>query len=159
MSESLTVTRTVDATPEQLFAVLSHPERHEDLDGSSMLRGLEAPIRLTGVGDEFVMKMHNDALGDYRMRNTVTEFEQDRKIGWAPALDPIDGYTDKVGDMRGEGHTYTWILEPDGDGTKVTQVYDWSGVKDDTFRGFFPMLTEQQLAESIEKAAAAATES
>lgn len=157
MSDQITVTRTVQASPAQLFALLSKPERHQEIDGSSMLRGLEGTSELSGVGDEFVMNMENDALGTYQMKNTVTAFEQDRRIGWAPALHPIDGYTDKLGDTRAEGHSYTWELAPDGDGTRVTQVYDWSGVKDESFRGFFPMVSEDQLADSIEKAGRAAS--
>jgi uncharacterized protein YndB with AHSA1/START domain len=156
-SDQLKVSRTVDASPEQLFALLSKPSNHEEIDGASMLRGIEgsdAPV--SGVGDEFIMKMSNDALGDYRMHNEIVAFEPDRKIGWAPSLHPIDGYTDKLGDVRAVGHTYTWELEPEGGGTKVTQIYDWSGVKDENFRGFFPMLSEEQLADSIDKAGRAA---
>ena len=156
MSENITVTRSVDASPEQLFALLSNPARHQEMDSASMLRGVEGAAGVSGVGDEFVMNMNNAALGDYRMRNTITTYEPDRAIGWAPKLDPIDGYTDKLGDTRAEGHTYTWHLEPEGSGTRVTQVYDWSGVTDDGFRGFFPMLTEAQLTDSIEKAGRAA---
>ncbi|MFP5072779.1 SRPBCC family protein [Pseudonocardia nantongensis] len=156
MSDQMSVTRTVQATPQQLFALLADPARHQEIDGAGMLRGAEGASSISGVGDEFVMNMHNDALGDYRMKNTITAYEQDRKIGWAPALHPIDGYTDKLGDTRAEGHTYTWKLEPEGGGTRVTQIYDWSGVQDDNFRGFFPMLGEAQLGDSIEKAGAAA---
>lgn len=157
MSDQLKVTRTVDASPEQLFALLSKPSNHEEIDGASMLRGIEgsdAPV--SGVGDTFIMKMNNDALGDYTMKNEIVAFEQDRKIGWAPSLHPIDGYTDKLGDVRATGHTYTWELAPEGGGTTVTQTYDWSGVQDENFRGFFPMLSEEQLADSIEKASRAA---
>lgn len=157
MSDRIAVTRTVQATPEQLFALLADPARHPEIDGSSMLRGIEGATSISGVGDEFVMNMHNDVLGDYQMKNTITAFEQDRRIGWAPAIHPLDGYTDTIGDARAEGHSYTWQLEPDGDGTAVTQTYDWSGVTCEKFRGFFPLLTEDQLAGSIERAARAAT--
>lgn len=156
MSDQITVTRTVHATPQQLFALLSDPGRHPEIDGSEMLRGVEGASSITGTGDEFVMNMRNDLLGAYQIANTVTAYEQDRKIGWAPSLHPIDGYTDKLGDTRVEGHTFTWELTPEGGGTAVTQTYDWSGVRDDGFRGLLPLLTEQQLADSIEKAGRAA---
>ena len=102
------------------------------------------------------MKMNNQVLGDYQTRNTVVAFEQDRVIGWAPMLHPEGAYADKLGDMKPGGVTYTWHLEPAGSGTKVTEVYDWSGVTDEQFKGFCPMLTAEQLGESIERAGRAA---
>ncbi len=157
MSDQIQVTKTVDASPEQLFALLSTPSRHGELDGSGMLRGLEQdPGQISGTGDEFIMKMNNDVLGDYATKNTVTAFEKDRKIGWAPSIYPPDGYKDKLGDTQVRGHTYTWELEPAGSGTKVTQTYDWSGVTDEGFRGMCPLLSEDQLSDSINNAATAA---
>ncbi|HEY2203007.1 MAG TPA: SRPBCC family protein [Pseudonocardia sp.] len=157
-SDQIKVTRTVDASPEQVFAVLTDPARHAELDGSAMLRGLEGGSTLTGVGDEFIMNMNNDILGDYQMRNEVVSYEKDRKIGWAPLLYPEGAYADKLGDMKPGGHTYTWELRQGGSGgTEVTQVYDWSGVTDAQFRGLFPMLSEEQLGESIDRAGRLAT--
>ncbi len=36
-------------------------------------------------------------------------------------------------------------------------TYDWSGVTDQDFRGFFPMVSEEQLTDSIDRAARAAS--
>jgi len=155
-SDQIQVSRTVDARPEEVFAVLSDPARHLDMDTSGMLRGAEGDTTLSAVGDEFVIDMNNQTLGDYKMKNTVITYEKDRSIGWAPKLYPEDGYTDKIGDMKAGGHTFTWHLEPEGSGTKVTQVYDWSGVADPRFKGVCPMVSAEQLAESIEKVARAA---
>jgi uncharacterized protein YndB with AHSA1/START domain len=152
----ITVTKTVDASPEQLFALLSQPVRHPDIDGANMLRGTDT-AQVSGVGDEFIMKMNNDVVGDYEIKNRITAFEENRKIGWAPSIHPMDGYTDKLGDVQVQGHTYTWQLEPAGGGTKVTQTYDWSGVTDEGFLGFLPLLNEQQLSDSIDNAARAAS--
>ena len=158
MSDQIQVSKTVDASPQQLFALLSTPARHTEFDGANMIQGPEGSgSQIQGVGDEFVMNMNNPDLGDYQMKNTVTAFEQDRRIGWAPSIHPIDGYTDKLGDVKATGHSYTWELEPSGGGTKVTQTYDWSGVTDEQFRGFFPMVSEQQLDDSIDRAASAAS--
>ncbi|GAA4778268.1 SRPBCC family protein [Actinomycetospora chlora] len=154
--DSVTVTRTVDAKPDRIFAILAEPGRHHEFDGAGMLQGVDGNATVSGVGDQFVMNMRQDALGDYQMLNTVTAYEQDREIGWAPQLHPLDGYTDKLGDVTAKGHTWTWRLEPSGNGTEVTQVYDWSGVEDDQFRGFFPMVTEEQMAQTIDKVADAA---
>lgn len=159
MSDQIQVTRTVDAAPEQLFALLSTPSRHTEFDGAGMVQGSEGSgATVSGVGDQFIMNMKNDALGDYQMLNTVTAFEQDRTIGWAPQIHPLDGYTDKLGDVTAKGHTYTWELSPSGGGqTTVTQTYDWSGVTDEQFRGFFPMVSEDQISDSIDRAARAAS--
>ena len=156
MADQITVTRTVDAKPDKIFALLATPARHHEFDGAGMLQGVEGSGAVSGVGDQFVMKMHNDVLGDYKMLNTVTTYEQDREIGWAPQAHPLDGYTDKLGDVQGKGHTWTWKLEPAENGTEVTQVYDWSGVADDQFKGFFPLVTEEQMTETIDKVADAA---
>ena len=156
-SESITVTRTVPASPEQIFAVLADPNRHTEVDGSTLLRGLAEGSTLTGTGDQFVMNMNNGILGDYQVRNTVVAFEENRRIGWAPSLYPEGGYDDKLGGMKPGGHTYMWELEPaESGGTTVTQVYDWSKVGDEKFKSLFPMLNEAALAESIDKVARAA---
>ncbi|GLZ44478.1 polyketide cyclase [Actinomycetospora sp. NBRC 106375] len=157
MSENVTVTRTVDARPEQIFALLSTPDRHHEFDGAGMLRGVDGPGEVSGIGDQFVMNMRNDVLGDYQMLNTVTAYEQDREIAWAPQLHPLDGYTDKLGNVTAKGHTWTWRLAPAGGGTEVTQVYDWSGVADPDFKGFFPLVTEDQMTQTIDKVADAAS--
>ncbi len=156
-SDQIRVSRTVDASPEQLFALLATPSRHAEMDSANMLGGAQGGAStLSAVGEEFILDMNNDVLGDYQIKNTVVAFEQDRTLGWAPALHPAGGYTDKLGDMKPGGHTYTWHLEPEGAGTKVTEVYDWSGVTDPQFRGFCPMLSAEQLGESIERAGRAA---
>jgi hypothetical protein len=152
--ERIQVTRIVDASPEQLFALLATPSRHVELDTANMVRGLDRDAQIGRVGDQFVMNMNNSVLGDYQVRNTVVAYAENKTIGWAPELYPSDGYADKVGDMQARGHTYTWELEPVGSGhTKVTQTYDWSKVSCQIFRGLFPMLTEEQLADSINRAA------
>lgn len=157
-SESISVTRVVEASPERIFAVLADPARHTELDGSGLLRGLVEGSTLTGVGDEFILNMHNRLLGDYQIRNTVTAFEENRRLAWAPHLYPEGAYDDLLGGMKPGGHTYSWELVPtESGGTTVTQVYDWSKVADPAFKGRFPMLGEEALAESIDKAARAAS--
>jgi hypothetical protein len=100
--------------------------------------------------------MNNQVLGDYQIKNTVVAYEKDRTIGWAPSLYPPDGYTDKIGDVKPGGHTFTWHLEPEGSGTRLTQVYDWSEVSDPQFRRLLPLISEEQLADSLERAGRAA---
>ena len=81
------VTGTVDAPPEQVFAVLSDPANHTGIDGAGMLRGIASsggPV--TGVGDSWVMNMNQSNLGDYQMRSEVIAFEPNRQIAWEPAI-------------------------------------------------------------------------
>jgi hypothetical protein len=52
------VTGKVEAPPAALFAVLSDPARHVEVDGADMLRGLDSgPSPVTGTGDAWVMNM------------------------------------------------------------------------------------------------------
>lgn len=158
MSEQLKVTRDVDASPEQVFALLSDPDRHQEVDGSGLIRGLAEGSTIGGTGDTFRMNMNNPTLGDYQVRCTVCAFEPDRKIGWAPQLYPVDGYKDKIGDMVTGGHTFVWELAPSpSGGTTITQTHDWSGVGDPGFKSLFPMLNEDVLAASIDKVGKAAS--
>ena len=106
----------------------------------------------------FIMNMHRDDLGHYRSKNTVTEFEPETSIAWAPGLDR--SYPCKVVDMlaniREGGHTYTYRLREVDGGTEVTQIYDWSGVTDPQFEGFRPFVSREELAGSLANLARAA---
>ncbi|GAA2884640.1 SRPBCC family protein [Pseudonocardia halophobica] len=147
--------RVVHAPAARVFAVLADPGRHSAIDGSGMLRGTESgPI--TATGQVFAMNMHIDGLGDYRSLNTVTEFEPDAVVGWAPRLDPDCGeVAEKLAGITTGGHTYTYRLREAGDDTEVTETYDWSGVTDPKFEAFCPMVSPEQLAGTLEKLAGA----
>lgn len=152
MSEQqLQVTGSVAASPEQVFALLADPNRHSELDGAGMLRGVEGqggPV--SGVGDSFVMNMNQDALGDYQMRNEIVTFEQDRRIAWAPAIHPQGALSDKIGDIDPSGHVYAWELAPGADGgTEITHTYDWSGVKDPNALPLYPIVSTENMTATI----------
>jgi uncharacterized protein YndB with AHSA1/START domain len=108
MSRQVSHTITVDAAPSEVFDLLADPRRHAEIDGSGMVRGdLEAPARLS-YGAKFRMKMR--MVVPYRITNEVVEFSENRLIAW-----------------RHMGrHIWRWELEPDGDGTRVTETFDWS---------------------------------
>jgi uncharacterized protein YndB with AHSA1/START domain len=150
-AEQIKVTRTVDAAPDAVFAVLADPQRHLEIDGSGFMRSIAKGGPIGAVGDEFVVSMNNPVLGDYQVLNRVHAYEPGRTIGWSPSLYPPGGYADKLGDMVTTGHSFTWELAPSGSGTEVTQTYDWSGVADPGFRSLFPLLKEEQLLDSIGK--------
>jgi uncharacterized protein YndB with AHSA1/START domain len=151
------VTQTVDARPEKVFALVADPTRHADIDGSSMCAGCSTgPI--TEVGQSFVMDMYREGLGKYQVRNEVTEFEPGRRFAWRTKLETsspeIEGFR---GDMTLGGTTWTYVLEPTGDGkTKVTHIYDWSTLYDERFAAFCPFITPDEMTNTISKIGAAA---
>lgn len=153
----LQVNRTIDAPPERIFALLADPDRHRELDGADMLRGLDsgdAPI--TSVGQAFVMNMHQEGIGDYQMRNEIVVYEADRRIGWAPAIHPPGALKHIIGELDVSGHTYAWELEPiDGGRTQVTHRYDWSGVRDQNALGLYPRVSQEQMEGSLDRVARA----
>ncbi len=71
---------TISASPETIFNILANPHRHIDTDGSKTIRAnISGPDRLT-LGSKFGMQMR---LGiNYRITNTVMEFEENRLIAW-----------------------------------------------------------------------------
>ncbi len=148
MSElSLSVTRQVPIKANQLFAVLSDPERHAAIDGSGMVRGAATRERITGVGDVFRMVVYHPAVGEYQTDNHVVEFEPLRRIAWAPST------------VGGEpaGWRWIWDLGDEAEFTVVTHTYDWSRVIDEEVlkRVTFPLVSAEQMQTSIERLAAA----
>ena len=152
------VTGSVDAPPESVFAVLSDPANHTDIDGAGMLRGIASSSGpVTAVGDSWVMHMNQSNLGDYQMRSEVIAFEPDRQIAWAPEIHPPDSLAHLSGDLDFRGYHYGWELTPGGDGgTDIVHTYDWSGVKDDRALPFFPRVSAEQMSETINRLGQAA---
>jgi hypothetical protein len=70
----------INAKPETIFAILSNPRRHGDVDGSQTITGNISGPKKLALGSKFGMKMH---LGiDYRISNTVMEYEENKVIAW-----------------------------------------------------------------------------
>ena len=151
------VVQVVAAPIGRVFALLADTRHHAEIDGSGTVKGAEGGT-ITEVGQVFIMNMHRDDLGHYRSKNTVTEFEPETSIAWAPGLDR--SYPCKVVDMlaniREGGHTYTYRLREVDGGTEVTQIYDWSGVTDPQFEAFCPFVSREELAGSLANLARAA---
>ena len=144
-----TVTRTIDAPAKDIFDVLTLPQRHEEFDGSGMVRADEKSDRIQKVGDVFTMNMHGDHMGgDYQTDNHVVAYDENKLVGWktAPA------------GTQPPGWQWVYRLEDNGAGsTDVTLEYDWSDVTDQDLlaNNLFPLVSEEQMAESLEKLAAA----
>jgi len=152
MSEDqrITVQRTIDASTQDVFDVLSNPERHPELDGSGFVVSDERTDRVTGTGQVFRMNMTGDHMGgDYQTDNRVTGYDANHLIAWqtAPA------------DTEPPGWEWTWELAALGsDATEVTLTYDWSKVSDPAVleKVSCPFVTRQQLEDSLGNLAAAA---
>ena len=128
------VSRVIPADAPAIFAIVSSPSGHVAIDASGMLQSWTGePAK--AVGDEFVVHMDREALGDlpmgkYDVTVTITAYEQDRFLTWevsAPGFPSI-------------GHYYGYRLEPNDDGTTtVTSIYDWSHVADD-LKQYWPVV-------------------
>ncbi len=70
----------VHASPSAIFDLLANPKRHKEIDGSKTITdNISGPDRLN-LGAKFGMKMR---LGiNYRIMNTVVEFEENALIAW-----------------------------------------------------------------------------
>lgn len=143
---TLELTRTVNAPPSAVFAVITDPAGHVRIDGSGMLVAAQDPAPMTGVGDSFIMHMDREALGDiplgkYDVRNTVTAFVPDELFEWN-----VGGV-----DQPPFGHVYGYRLEPADDGaTAVTLYVDWSGVRSGSVRDRFPIVPAHMLEKSLD---------
>ena len=136
------VSRTIEAPPEAVFAVLADPIGHVAIDASGMLMDATGP-KVTGVGDEFVVHMDREALGDrplgrYDVTVHIETLEENREIAWS-----IVGVT-----RPPLGHVYGYRLEPVDDGTLVTSYYDWSAVRAE-WQDRFPIIPESSLRNTL----------
>ena len=151
MSEhtSVTVERGIGAPADQVFDVLSNPRRHPELDGSGFVRSVDHADRIQEVGDVFTMNMEGDHMGgEYQTDNHVTGYNKNQSLAWktAPAGTEPPGWE------------WVWELEAQGpDKTLVRHTYDWSKVTDKDLlkKVSFPLVTEEQLEDTLGRLAAA----
>jgi hypothetical protein len=62
MTQRIEVSRPIDATPAEVFAVLCDPQGHVAIDSSGMLQSADGePVAATG--DSFVVHMDRESLG------------------------------------------------------------------------------------------------
>ncbi|SOC56440.1 SRPBCC family protein [Ornithinimicrobium cerasi] len=147
--KSITVSRTIDAPSAEVFDVLSLPGRHVELDGSGFVRSVDHGDRITATGQVFTMNMTGDHMGgDYQTDNHVTGYDANRLLAWrtAPAGTEPPGWQ------------WVWELEAQGpDSTEVRLTYDWAHVTDRALleKISFPLVTEDQLEDTLNNLAAA----
>jgi uncharacterized protein YndB with AHSA1/START domain len=145
----ITVSRTIDASADEVFDVLSNPRRHVELDGSGFVRSGDRTNRVQAVGDVFTMEMSGDHMGgDYRTDNHVTGYDKNSLLAWQTAPEGTEP----------PGWEWVWQLTATGpDATEVTLTYDWAKVTDKELlkKISFPLVTEEQLEASLGNLAAA----
>lgn len=102
---------TIDAPASVVFAILADPRHHSRIDGSGSVGSvIAAPERLAAKGDTFTVHMRMFGL-PYKIKNTVVEYEPERRIAW----------------RHFGGHRWRYELEPTDDGgTTVTEAFDYS---------------------------------
>jgi hypothetical protein len=100
-------TRVITAPAQQLFDIVADPAMHPVIDGSGSVKSARDPNpdRLA-LGSEFGMDMKLGA--NYKITNTVIEFEEGRQIAW----------------RHFNGHVWRYLFEPVEGGTKVTEQWD-----------------------------------
>src|SRR3954449_13382080 len=77
---SVSDSTVVNASPKEVFDLLANPRNHPEIDGSGTVRAaMRGPSRLS-LGAHFGMRMHLGA--PYLIRNTVVEFEENRRLAW-----------------------------------------------------------------------------
>jgi hypothetical protein len=155
-SERVSVTRRIAAPARDLFAIVSSPAGHVDIDGSGMLVAAPDATAVSAVGDTFVMDMDRAPLNDfpemgkYKVLNTVTKFVPDRLFEW------------NVGGLEHPplGHVYGWQLEPVSETeTDVTNYCDWTEIAPEMLELLsWPIVPLVMLEHSVEKLERIATE-
>jgi uncharacterized protein YndB with AHSA1/START domain len=144
VTERLEVSRVIPAPAADIFRVLSDPCGHVAIDSSGMLMSAEGPV-VTATGDEFVVHMDRESLGDlpmgrYDVTVTITQLEPDALIEWTV-----------VGTVRPPiRHLYGYTLAPAEGGTMVTSYYDWSQIREDwKAANVFPVVPESALKATL----------
>ncbi|KFU81923.1 phospholipid-binding protein [Amycolatopsis lurida NRRL 2430] len=142
--ERIEVSRLIPAPADAIFAVLSDPEGHVDIDASGMLLAAEGdPVEQ--AGDRFVVHMDREALGDvplgkYDVEVVITTLVPDEEIAWT-----VEGRV-----RPHARHIYGYRLKPAEGGTLVTSYYDWSEVGEEwKERITFPVVPESALKATL----------
>jgi hypothetical protein len=125
-TERVTVSTTIEASPEAVFAVLADPSAHAGIDGTGWVRESLDGDRITATGQVFRMAMYheNHPDKDYEMANRIEVFDEPRTIAWQPGQE-----SPETGELGFGGWIWRYDLEATGPSrTTVTLTYDWSAV-------------------------------
>ena len=141
----VTVERVIPAPPKAIFDLLADANAHARFDGSGSVQQVrgEVPERLS-LGSTFGMAMRIGV--PYRMANTVTEFEEDRRIAWQARPPGLAG-------RFFAGRTWRYELEPVDGGTRVRESWDVSTDHQGAFlkRGSLPERTRRNMEATLRR--------
>ena len=114
-ADVVTVERTIHATPQAIFDLLSDPSRHSEIDGSGTVKGARGDSQKLALGSRFGMSMR---LGvPYGTENEVVEFDEPRRIAWQTRASTF-------GMRLFGGRIWRYELEPVEGGTLVRESWD-----------------------------------
>jgi uncharacterized protein YndB with AHSA1/START domain len=141
VSRVTSASRTIAATPADIFELIADPNQQPRWDGNDNLNEAVDAHRIRGVGDMFTMRTTNDNVRE----NHVVEFDEGRAIAWRPA-EP---------GREPPGHLWRWELEPvDASHTRVTHTYDWTALTDESRFERARWTTSERLSASLDRLAA-----
>lgn len=147
MTDTNSATRVVDASANEIFAILSDPSRHAETDNSGMVVSADTDAKLEKVGDVFVMNMTKED-GEYQTRNEVFAFQENKVIGWK-------NLKNLTADVE-VGAKWLYELSSEGaDSTSVTLTYDRSEIESDEVRKMSENFDDSAMEESLAALAAA----
>lgn len=103
----VSVSKLIPAGRQELFDIVADPAQHPVIDGSGSVKAVRpgGPDRLS-LGARFSMDMKLGA--DYKIRNTVVEFDEPGLIGW----------------RHFNGHIWRYRFTEAAGGTQVTEEWD-----------------------------------
>ena len=136
----VTASREVEAPAEVIFELIADPRRQPEWDGNDNLDEVVGGERIRAVGEVFSMRLTNGKVRD----NHVVAFEEGRRVAWRPASEGQDP----------AGHEWGWQVEPLGEGRcRVTHVYDWSELTDESRMDKARSTTTDHLQASLDRLA------
>jgi len=139
----VSASRQIAAEPGRIFELIADPAAQPRWDGNDNLAEAPEGQRVRGAGDVFTTTLTTGSVRE----NHVTEFEEGRRIAWAPA----------ERGRRPPGHLWRWELSPAGPSlTVVTCTYDWTLLTDSSRLSRARATTADRLQASLDRLAALA---
>jgi len=112
-SQQVSASRIIPADAQRIFDVVADPTLHHVIDGSGSVKGSTSGTKKLTLGESFGTNMRIGL--PYRIKNTVVEYTEGRRIAWA-----------HIGGWRWR-YEFDPIEEgPDAGSTLVTETFDWS---------------------------------
>ncbi len=135
--------REIRASSERIFELIADPAQQPRWDGNDNLKEAAQGQRVRAVGDVFTMRLKRGGIRD----NRVVDFVEGHRIAWRPS---VQGKAEP-------GHLWAWELEPLGPFvTRVTHIYDWTGLTDRSRMPRARATTAEKLRYSLDRLAAIA---